>query len=69
MSHGPIIEEVRATRERLAAAFDYDIHRIFADLRRRQHESGHPLVAPRRPPESAPTDAGSRSDPGTTDGP
>ena len=32
----PIIQEVRATREALAARFNFDLHRIFADAVKRQ---------------------------------
>lgn len=34
--NSPIIEEVRAAREALAAKFDFDLHRIFADAVARQ---------------------------------
>ena len=34
----PIVAEVRAIRERHAARFDYDIGRIFQDIRERQEE-------------------------------
>ena len=33
-------EEIKAVRHRLGAAFDYDLDRIFADIQRRQSESG-----------------------------
>ena len=32
--------EIKAIRHRLGAAFDYDLDRIFADIQRRQAESG-----------------------------
>ena len=46
MNNDPIVDEVRSARDKLARRFNYDIHAIFADLRRRQHEenSAHPLV-------------------------
>jgi hypothetical protein len=34
--NNPIIQEVRAVRETLAAKFDFDLHRIIADAIRRQ---------------------------------
>jgi hypothetical protein len=44
-------EEIRAIKRELAAKFDFDIHRIGEDLRRRQRESGRVYVTlpPRRP--------------------
>ena len=43
-------EEIKAIRHRLGAAFDYDLDRIFADIQRRQSESGRTYVTrqPRR---------------------
>ena len=42
--------EIKAIRHRLGAAFDYDLERIFADIQRRQCESGRTYVtmSPRR---------------------
>jgi hypothetical protein len=34
--NNPIIQEVRASRESLAAKFDFDLHRIIADAIQRQ---------------------------------
>lgn len=34
--NNPIIQEVRAVRETLAAKFDFDLHRIIADAIQRQ---------------------------------
>jgi hypothetical protein len=34
-----VLAEVRRIKDELAAAFDYDIDRIFDDLRRQQRES------------------------------
>jgi hypothetical protein len=34
--NNPLIQEVRATRENLAAKFDFDLHRIIADAIQRQ---------------------------------
>ena len=36
--------EIKAIRHRLGAAFDYDLDRIFADIQRRQAESGRTYV-------------------------
>lgn len=44
MNDDPIVASVRKVREELAAAFGYDIHAIFADLRRREAELGDRLV-------------------------
>jgi hypothetical protein len=46
MNDDPIVEEVRRIRDELARAFNYDIHAICADLRKRQdpNDPAHPLV-------------------------
>lgn len=46
----PIVEEVRATRERLAAACGFDLHRIAEAARVWQRESGVVVVS--RPPQT-----------------
>jgi len=38
-------EEIKAIRHRLGEAFDYDLDRIFADIQRRQTESGIKYVS------------------------
>jgi hypothetical protein len=48
MNDDPIVASVRKIREELAGAFGYDVHAIFADLRRREAGLGDRLV---RPPE------------------
>jgi len=47
----PIVKEVRAARERLAAKFNYDVRAILEDARKRQRESGRKVVTlpPKRP--------------------
>jgi hypothetical protein len=40
----PIVADVRKVKEALAAKFDYDIERIFADLYERQEEHRDRLV-------------------------
>lgn len=44
-------DEIRAIRHELAAKFDNDLDRIFADIQRQQRESGRVYVqlTPRRP--------------------
>lgn len=39
-----VMREVRATKERLARKFDFDIRRIATDARARQGLSGHRVV-------------------------
>jgi hypothetical protein len=45
MARDPIVDEVRAIKEKLAARFDFDVRAIAADARRRQQASGHPVVS------------------------
>ena len=40
----PIVAETRNIRESLAAAFDYDLGRIIADMRSRQGKDGRRVV-------------------------
>ena len=40
MFEDPIVEEIRAIRQRLAAECDFDVHKILA--RAREHEKRHP---------------------------
>ena len=46
MNEDPIVAEVRRIREQRASRFDYDIHKIFADLiaRRDAEDRSHPSV-------------------------
>ena len=44
MRSDPIVDEVRAIRDRLAARCGYDIDEIFRSIRRRQVESGRNYV-------------------------
>ncbi len=55
MNDDPIVASVRKVREELAAAFDYDVHAIFADLRRREADLGARLV--RQPQTQRPSQA------------
>lgn len=40
-----IVEEVRRVREQHLAKFNYDIKAMCADARKRQVDSGHPVVS------------------------
>ena len=44
MWEDPIVSEVRQVREQLARQFNFDVHAIFADLRKRQTLLGPRLV-------------------------
>jgi hypothetical protein len=45
----PIIEEVRAAREKIAAKFKYNIHAIAENARRHQAKSGHKIIKATHP--------------------
>jgi hypothetical protein len=45
MFRDPIVEEVRAIREQLAAQFDFDIRKIIADVQKRQATSNSRIVS------------------------
>ena len=69
MSRDPIVAEVRAIRDKLAAECGYDVKEIFRRARKRQAESGLEYVryAPRRvaPGQDAagpPSDDGAQRD-------
>ncbi len=51
----PLIQEVRDTREALAAKFDFDLHRIFEDAMKRQATES---AAARRKSQKKPKTAG-----------
>ena len=48
MKEDPIVSEVRQVREQLAGQFNFDVHEIFADLRKRQSSLGSRLVRRQR---------------------
>jgi hypothetical protein len=52
----PIVEEIRRIRQEHAAKFNYNIHEICEDMRRRERESGRTYVTlpPRRIEPSGP---------------
>jgi hypothetical protein len=41
----PIVEEVRKIRDAHASAFNFDLHAICEDLRKKETSCGHPLVS------------------------
>ena len=45
MMKDEIVEQVRKAREENAAKFNYDLKAIMADARKRQKDSGHPVVS------------------------
>lgn len=45
MWEDPIVAEVHRIREQLAAQFNFDIHAMFADMRKRQAALGPRLVS------------------------
>ncbi|MBE9061425.1 hypothetical protein [cf. Phormidesmis sp. LEGE 11477] len=45
-----IVEEIHRLREEYAKSFNYDLDAIFADLRRKQEESGREVVSLSRKP-------------------
>ncbi len=45
MWNDPIVDEVRKVREEHAARFDYDLKRIFQDIKEREEKSGHKVVS------------------------
>ena len=56
MISNPITEEIRETRHQLAAEQGNDVHRIGAELRRRQAASGRQIVRlPKRNPDPSTT--------------
>ena len=54
-------DEIRAIKRKLSEKFDNDIHRIAEDARRRQIESGRPIVPVPSPSPTAPCTANHRS--------
>jgi hypothetical protein len=41
----PIVEEVRAARQKHAAQFNYDLRKIAEDLRMREQQAGRKIVS------------------------
>ena len=46
MSRDPIVDEVRAIKEKLAARFNFDVRAIGEDARKRQGKDGRTVVSP-----------------------
>jgi len=55
MFKDPVVEAVRATRQRHSARFNHDLNAIVADIRERQQHMDRPIVslAPKRPMKKA----------------
>ncbi|MDB9424513.1 hypothetical protein PN437_06240 [Microcystis aeruginosa CS-564/01] len=53
MFHDEIVEEIHRIREEYAKSFNYDLDAIFADLRKKQAESGREVVTLSRKPSLA----------------
>ena len=45
MSKDPIVAEVDAIREKLAAKFHYDLKAMFDDIKKREKKSGRKVVS------------------------
>lgn len=45
MFKDPIVEEVRDARQKHAARFNYDLHKIAEDLRAKEQQSGRKIVS------------------------
>jgi len=45
MFKDPIVEEVRAVRQKHAAKFNYDLWKIAEDLKKKQEEAGRKAVS------------------------
>jgi hypothetical protein len=66
MIRDPIVDEVRAIREQLAAQFDFDIRKIVADAQRRQASSQARIVSFQMPNQPLqPTGAAIPASPGS----
>jgi len=39
-----VLQEIWRTKDKLSAARGHNVHRLFADLRKREKLSGHPLA-------------------------
>jgi len=59
-----ILEEIYKIREEHAKAFNYDLHAICDDLRRKQAESGRQIISKplKQPRQRKPLAIGGRSD-------
>jgi len=57
MSRDPIVDEVRAIREQLAAKFNFDIRKIIEDAQQRQAASQARIVSFEQPAQQMPAPA------------
>lgn len=48
MNKDPIVEEVRKHRREILESYDWDYRKMMRDVMKRQWESGHKVVAPKR---------------------
>ena len=64
MFHDEIVEEIQRIREEYAKSFNYDLDAVFADLRRKQAESGREVVTLSRKPGLAKRWSGGAEDMG-----
>ncbi|HEV7514692.1 MAG TPA: hypothetical protein VGR07_00180 [Thermoanaerobaculia bacterium] len=54
MSFDPIVDEVQRIRQEQAARFDYNIDKIYEELKRLERQDPAPILrAPEKPPQSA----------------
>jgi rubrerythrin len=44
MERDPIVEEIRQYRQKHAAVYDHDIHKIFEDIKRQENKLDRPVV-------------------------
>jgi len=51
MIHDPIVEEVHQIREKLSQKFQFDIQKIFEDVKQRERQHPEKLVNLREKPE------------------
>lgn len=45
MTNDPIVDEIRAGREKYAASFDFDVRAMLNDVKKRQDASGRTVVS------------------------
>jgi len=64
MKDDPIVAAVREIREKLAEAFSYDVHAVFADIRSRESQSHGKLIQTSNESDKKPVVAPSGSSPG-----
>jgi hypothetical protein len=65
MWEDPILADVHRTREKLAAAYNFDVTAYFADLRERQAALGERLVHQKKRAEATDDQGGNSGTPGS----